>query len=64
MKPFLFLCVLSGCAVLLGCGEEKNSIVGADDPEGAATYDQLIAEQQMGAQDMTKMEQEMKKEAE
>ena len=61
MQRFMIICTLSGCVALVGCGSEKNTLIGAGDPEAAAAYDQLIEEQKMGAKDMAKVEQEMKK---
>lgn len=57
----VMICALSGSVALVGCGQEKNTLIGAGDPEAAAAYDQLIAEQKMGAGGMAKVEKEMAK---
>ncbi|WP_404309034.1 hypothetical protein [Neorhodopirellula lusitana] len=44
MKLFATLILFASCMMVAGCGSDQPTVIGANDPEGIAAYEKMIAE--------------------
>ncbi|MCM2369984.1 YgdI/YgdR family lipoprotein [Aporhodopirellula aestuarii] len=59
MKMLALACLFASSLALTGCGSGEPAVIGQNDPEGIASYEAIIAEQQMTQRSMEDAEKEV-----